>query len=70
MTGAGNTNTSGEGNSMVADDEASRYREAAELALQQIEWCVMYLHSIRKSKIATALDQNRSAIARRLAEGE
>lgn len=52
---------------MSADDEAARYREAARLALEQLEWCVVYLHSISKTKVAQALAENRSVIARRLA---
>jgi hypothetical protein len=51
---------------MSLDDEVTRYREAARLALQQLDWCVAYLHSIRKKKIARALGENSSAIASRL----
>jgi hypothetical protein len=46
--------------------EAERYREAAEAALDQIDWCVGYLHRIRKSPLADALARNRSEIRRRL----
>ena len=52
---------------MTLDDEVARYQEAARLALQQLDWCITYLHSIRKSQIARALAQNSSSIARRLA---
>jgi hypothetical protein len=52
---------------MTADDEVARYREAARLALDQLDWCVSHLRSIRKPRIARALAENRSAIARRLA---
>jgi hypothetical protein len=45
--------------------EAKRYREAAELALEQLDWCINYLSRIRKSKIAQALQQNRKAIVKR-----
>lgn len=55
---------------MSVNDEATRYREAARLALQQVDWCVVYLHSIRKSQIARALADNSSAIARRLGADE
>jgi hypothetical protein len=51
---------------MADDDEADRYREAARLALQQVDWCVNYLRSIRKTQIARAMAENSSAIARRL----
>jgi hypothetical protein len=46
--------------------EAERYRVAAEEALAQLDWCVSYLHSIRKRRIAAALARNRSEILRRL----
>jgi hypothetical protein len=52
---------------MPVDDETARYREAARQILEQLEWCVIYLHSISKPQIARALAENRSAIARRLA---
>ena len=51
---------------MPVDDEASRYREAARLTLQQLDWCVSYLHSIRKTQIARVLAKNSSTIAERL----
>jgi hypothetical protein len=51
---------------MTIDDEAARYREAARLTLEQLDWCVAYLRRIRKTQIARALAENRSAIARRL----
>ena len=43
-------------------DETERYRKAAEDALQQLDWCIGYLHGIRKTKISRALSQNRSKI--------
>jgi hypothetical protein len=49
-----------------AQAEAERYRAAAEAALDQLDWCISYLHRIRKSPIATALAQNQSEIRRRL----
>jgi hypothetical protein len=55
---------------MTLDDEVARYREAARLTLEQLDWCVAYLHRIRKPKIARALAKNRSAIARRLGDTE
>jgi hypothetical protein len=42
--------------------EAERYREAAELALGQLQWSVNYLYRIRKSAIAEGLDHNREQI--------
>ena len=46
--------------------DAERYRRAAELALEQLEWCIGYLRQIRKQGIARVLDENRKAIASRL----
>ena len=46
--------------------EADRYRQAAEDALQQLDWAIGYLHGIRKIKISKALAQNRSYIRKTL----
>jgi len=43
-------------------DEMERYRQAAEDALQQLDWCIGYLHGIRKTEISRALAKNRSHI--------
>jgi hypothetical protein len=51
---------------MTRDDEAARYREAAQLTLDQLDWCVEYLRSIHKTRMAKALARNRAAISRRL----
>jgi hypothetical protein len=45
--------------------EAERYRKAAQLALEQLEWCISYLHRIRRSSIAEVLAQNRKTIIER-----
>ncbi|WP_156027564.1 hypothetical protein [Candidatus Solirubrobacter pratensis] len=42
------------------DDE--RFRRAAEDALQQLDWCIGYLHGIHKVRISRALARNRSYI--------
>jgi hypothetical protein len=42
--------------------EADRYRQAAEDALQQLDWAIGYLHGIRKQDISKALAKNRSYI--------
>lgn len=52
---------------MSIDDEIVRYRKAAQLTLRQLDWCVMYLQSIHKTKIARALARNSAAIADTLA---
>jgi hypothetical protein len=44
------------------DAEVDRYRRAAEDALQQLDWCIGYLHGIRKVDISRALARNRSHI--------
>jgi hypothetical protein len=49
-------------------DELERYRQAAEDALQQLDWCIGYLHGIRKVDISRALAKNRSFIRTRLLE--
>jgi len=43
-------------------DETERYRRAAEDALQQLDWCIGYLHGIRKTRLSRALARNRSFI--------
>jgi hypothetical protein len=53
------------GNSDASGD-VDRYRQAAEDALQQLDWAIGYLHGIRKTDISRALAKNRSFIRRRL----
>jgi hypothetical protein len=48
------------------DDELERYRQAAEDALQQLDWCIGYLHGIRKTDISRALARNRAQIRTQL----
>ena len=48
------------------EGEAERYRAAAEATLEQLDWCVAYLHRIRKPRLAAALARNRSEIRRQL----
>ena len=47
-------------------DEVDRYRQAAEDALQQLDWTIGYLHGIRKTEISSALAKNRSYIRKNL----
>lgn len=47
-------------------DQTERYRRAAEDALQQLDWCIGYLHGIRKQKISVQLARNRAYIRRSL----
>jgi hypothetical protein len=48
------------------DREMERYREAALHALDQLEWCIQYLHRVRKPELARALARNRKQILERL----
>jgi hypothetical protein len=50
----------------MASDSEERYRQAAEDALQQLDWCIGYLHGIRKTPISRQLAKNRSYIKRNL----
>ena len=43
-----------------------RYRQAAEVALEQLEWAIRYLERIRKPEIAGVLAKNHAHIRRRL----
>jgi len=49
-----------------ASGDVDRYRQAAEDALQQLDWAIGYLHGIRKTEISKALAKNRSYIRTRL----
>jgi hypothetical protein len=42
--------------------EVERYRQAAEDALQQLDWCIGYLHGTGKREVARSLARNRSYI--------
>jgi hypothetical protein len=56
---------------MASDNDASeRYRQAAEEALQQLDWCIGYLHGIRKGQISTRLAKNRDYIKRNMMKKE
>jgi hypothetical protein len=48
------------------DQEIARYRLAAEETLEQLAWCVNYLHRIRKNRIAAVIDNNRRRIRRQM----
>ena len=50
----------------ASQDETDRYRQAAEDALQQLDWCIGYLHGIRKSELSARLARNRNFIKRNL----
>jgi hypothetical protein len=46
--------------------DVERYRRAAEDALQQLDWCIGYLHGIRKVDVSRALARNRTYIRHRI----
>ena len=48
-------------------NDTERYKKAMDLAFQQIDWCIGYLHGIRKTKISQALARNRLYIAEQIA---
>lgn len=55
----------------MADDrdwseEAERYKQAANDALQQLDWCIGYLAGNRKHAIAATLARNRAYIREQL----
>jgi hypothetical protein len=45
---------------------AERYRQALYDTFQQLDWCIGYLHGIRKTEIASVLAKNRRYIADQL----
>ena len=47
-------------------DEADRYRQAAQDALEQLDWCIGYLHGSHKGQIAAGLARNRTFIRKNL----
>ncbi len=48
------------------EEEVEQYRRASQDALQQLDWCIGYLHGCRKTAIAQALATNRSHIRQHL----
>jgi hypothetical protein len=51
----------------VADNgEHERYKRALDDVFQQLDWCIGYLHGIRKTEIASVLSKNRSYIKEQL----
>ena len=52
----------------LSQEDAERYRHAAEDALQQLDWCIGYFHGIQKVEISRVLARNRGFIRRSLLE--
>jgi hypothetical protein len=46
--------------------QAEHYRKAAEAALEQLDWCINYMHRIHRPQIGEVLRRNRDTIVRRL----
>jgi hypothetical protein len=44
------------------EDKVERYRQASEDALQQLDWCIGYMHGCGKRGVARTLAHNRSHI--------
>ena len=42
--------------------EVERYRQASEDTLQQLDWCIGYLHGTGKREVARSLARNRAYI--------
>lgn len=51
---------------MIIDSERQPYRDAANDALQQLDWCIGYLDGIGKGSISRCLARNRRYIIRNL----
>jgi hypothetical protein len=68
MTVTGSTWQSERKVGMTDSDTARRYRRAAEAALEQLDWCVIYLQGARKNDLARAVSRNRDQIRQRLRE--
>lgn len=50
----------------MAQNQEERYHQAAQNALEQLDWTIGYLHGIRKTRISSRLAKNRSFIKRQL----
>ncbi|MFL5821896.1 MAG: hypothetical protein ACJ764_00475 [Solirubrobacteraceae bacterium] len=50
----------------MSTEQRERYRQAAEDALGQLDWCIGYLHGIHKQRISAQLAKNRGYIRREL----
>jgi hypothetical protein len=50
----------------AARHEMERYRQAAEETLDQLQWCINYLHRIGKSRIANVVASNHRIIRARM----
>jgi hypothetical protein len=51
---------------MARSHDTERYRKAAHMTLDQLDWCVKYLRSLHKTKLSAQIEKNRAEIASRL----
>jgi hypothetical protein len=56
----------GAASTRARDDVAERYRLAAQDALEQLDWCIGYLHGTGRTNVSSALSRNRSYIRSQL----
>ena len=59
-------NDDSDGGRVTRDEKAIPYWRAAEATLDQLDWCIDYLHSIRRKEIARALSRNRDHLRRQI----
>jgi hypothetical protein len=65
----GSRRSNHDGRTDELDREIERYREAASAALDQLQWAINYLHSIKKGSIAGRLERNRLEILKQVRPG-
>jgi len=53
-----------------SDTDPARYREAALMTLDQLDWCAEYLRRIHKPRLARQLEINNSTLRQRIDEPE
>jgi hypothetical protein len=56
----------GQGDARSRTEEIEQYRRAAEETLNQLDWCVDYLHGVRKNGIAQVIQKNVAHIRRQM----
>ena len=53
---------------MTRTSQSDRYRTAAGATLRQVDWCIQYLHRIRKRERADAIGKDRRFTQERVSE--
>ena len=49
----------------TGEERAAKYRKAADLTIEQLDWIINYFHRIQKHELARALKRNRTRIVQR-----